>query len=200
VNLADFLATWRGLTLENRIHRITLLGLIVTNLLTAVALLHAERTVVLVPPRLEGQVNIARDSASQEVKESWALFVAELLGNASPTGAEFLERALDPLLAPALRRPVLEAMRQQVHEIQRERVSMTFEPRTVAYEPATDRVFVTGTHTTRGPGARPVARPRTYELRVGFANYRPVISHLDVYAEAPRDLPNGARPAAESQP
>jgi conjugal transfer pilus assembly protein TraE len=95
---------------------------------------------------------------------------------------------------------VLEAMRQQVHEIQRERVSMTFEPRTVAYEPATDRVFVTGTHTTRGPGARPVARPRTYELRVGFANYRPVISHLDVYAEAPRDLPDAARPAAESQP
>jgi conjugal transfer pilus assembly protein TraE len=76
VNLADFLATWRGLTLENRIHQLTLLGLIVTNLLTDVALLHAERTVVLVPPRLEGQVNIARDSASQEVKESWALFVA----------------------------------------------------------------------------------------------------------------------------
>jgi conjugal transfer pilus assembly protein TraE len=70
VNLGDFLATWRGLTRENRIHRITLLGLIVTNLLTAVALLHAERTVVLVPPRLEGQVNIARDRASQEVKES----------------------------------------------------------------------------------------------------------------------------------
>jgi hypothetical protein len=45
-----------------------------------------------------------------------------------------------------------------------------------------------------------VARPRTYELRVGFANYRPVISHLDVYAEAPRSTPETARPAPESQP
>ncbi len=186
MNLGAFLATWRGLTLENRIHRITLLGLIVTNLLTAVALLHAERTVVLVPPRLEGQVNIARDSASQEVKESWALFVAELLGNVSPSSAEFIQKAVDPLLAPALRRPVLEVMAEQVREIQRERVSMSFNVRAIAYDPPTDKVFVTGIQTTSGPGGKPVARTRTYELIVGFAHYRPVIRHLDVYPEEPR--------------
>jgi conjugal transfer pilus assembly protein TraE len=31
-----------------------------------------------------------------------------------------------------------------------------------------------------------VARPRTYEVVVGFQNYRPVIRHLDVYPEEPR--------------
>ena len=39
---------------------------------------------------------------------------------------------------------------------------------------------------TSGPGGKPVARTRTYELIVGFAHYRPVIRHLDVYPEEPR--------------
>ena len=63
MTLADFLATWRGLTLENRLHRLAVLGLIGTNLVTAVALLRADHTVVLVPPVLEGQVSVARERA-----------------------------------------------------------------------------------------------------------------------------------------
>ena len=153
MTLSDFLSTWRGLTLENRLHRLAVLGLIGTNLVIAVALLRAERTVVLVPPVLEGQVSVARANASQEVKEAWALFVAELLGNVSPTGAEFLEKALDPLLAPSLRRPVLEVMDQQVREIQRERVSMT--PSSRARFPTTPRGIGSSS-----PGSRPPAALR----------------------------------------
>jgi hypothetical protein len=37
-------------------------------------------------------VSVARESASQEVKEAWALFVAELLGNVSPSSAELSRR------------------------------------------------------------------------------------------------------------
>lgn len=186
MTLADFLATWRGLTLENRLHRLAVLGLIGTNLITAVALLRADHTVVLVPPVLEGQISVTRERASQEVKEAWALFVAELLGNVSPSGAEFIQQAVDPLLAPALRRPVLEVMAEQIREIQRERVSMSFNVRAIAYDPPTDKVFVTGVQTTSGPGGKPVARTRTYELIVGFAHYRPVIRHLDVYPGDPK--------------
>ena len=100
MTLADFLATWRGLTLENRLHRLAVLGLIGTNLITAVALLRADHTVVLVPPVLEGQVSVARESASQEVKEAWALYVAELLGNVSPSSAELSRRRSIPCLLP----------------------------------------------------------------------------------------------------
>jgi conjugal transfer pilus assembly protein TraE len=195
VTLAEFLATWRGLTFENRLHRLAVLGLIATNLVTAAVLLRAERTVVLVPPVLEGQVSVARAAASQEVKEAWALYVAELLGNVSPTGAEFLQQALEPLLDPALRRPVLEVMAAQIAEIERERVAMRFEARAVSFDPATDKVFVSGIQTTRGPGGKPVAHTRTYELIVGFANYRPVIRHLDVYPDEPRLAEKPTAPA-----
>ncbi len=78
MNLQRFLATWAGLTLENRVNRVIILLLIGVNCVPAVTINQTDRTVVLVPPVLEGAVSVARSSASQEVREAWALFVAEL--------------------------------------------------------------------------------------------------------------------------
>ena len=97
MNLVRFRQTWQRLVTENRFHRGLLSALLATNLLTLIALLQAERTVVLVPPILESQVNVARASASQEVKEAWGLFVTELLGNVTPTNAPVLRQTLEPL-------------------------------------------------------------------------------------------------------
>jgi len=127
-----------------------------------------------------------------------ALFVAELLGNVSPTSAEFIQTAVDPLLAPALRRPVLEVMAEQVREIQRERVSMSFSVRAIAYDPPSDRVFVTGVQTTSVPAASQCPHPH---LRAG-RRLRPlptVIRHLDVYADEPR-VGEGLGPCRRSRP
>lgn len=188
MTLAHWLTTWRGLTAENRFHRFALAALVTSNLLTGVALLRAERTVVLVPPVLDGPVSVARESASQEVREAWALHVAGLLGNVSPGNAAFLQRALEPLLDPSLRRPLIEVMARQVEDIQRENVTSTFMARDTRFEPATGKVFVSGQQTTSGPGGKPQVRPRTYELRVEFRAYRPVVTHLDVYPGEPRTL------------
>jgi conjugal transfer pilus assembly protein TraE len=144
------------------------------------------KVAVLVPPVLDGQVGVGRKSASQEVKEARALFDAELLGDVSPSSAEFIQKAVDPLLAPSLGRPFLEVMAAQVREIQRERVSMSFNVRAIAYDPPTDKVFVIGVQATSGPGGESVACTRTYGLIVGFAHYWPVIRYLDVYPEEPR--------------
>ena len=179
--------TWRGITAENRFHRLVVALLLASNLLTLIALARADRTVVLVPPILEGQVNIARDKASREVKEAWAVHVAALLGNVGADSADFIRTALEPLLAPALRREVLAVIGEQVEAIKRERVSMHFSPSALRYDEASGTFFVTGMQVSAGPGAEPVRRQRTFEVRVGFRHYRPVISHLDVYAGGPRN-------------
>lgn len=131
MTLTRFRQTWQSLVAENRFHRGLLLGLLVTNLLTLMALLQAERTVVLVPPILEQQVNVAREAASQEVKEAWGLFVTELLGNVTPTNAPFLHQTLEPLLSPGLRREVAQVLEAQVAELRRDRVSVRFSPETI---------------------------------------------------------------------
>ncbi|MFE8032870.1 TraE/TraK family type IV conjugative transfer system protein [Thiohalocapsa marina] len=178
--------TWRGITLENRFHRIAVALLLLTNLLTLLALVRADRTVVLVPPILEGQVNVARDSASREVKESWAVYVAELLGNVGAGSADFIQSALEPLLAPPLRREVIDVIGEQVEAIKRERVSMHFSPNALHHDAQSDTFFVTGLQVSAGPASKPVRQQRTFEVRVAFRHYRPVITHLDVYPGSPR--------------
>jgi conjugal transfer pilus assembly protein TraE len=184
--LTDFLSTWSGKQMEIRFLRLLAGGLLLTNLAAAYALASVEKTVVLVPPVLEGQVQVARDSASQEVREAWALYVAELLGNTAPGTAEFLQAAIEPLLAPSLRPAVVQAIAEQVAEIKRERVRIDFAVRAIAHDPKTGRVYVSGTQTTTGPGGNPKSQPRTYEMQVAFRNYRPIITHIDAYAAEPR--------------
>jgi conjugal transfer pilus assembly protein TraE len=139
-----------------------------------------------VPPILEGQVNVARDSASREVKEAWAVYVAELLGNVGAGSADFIQSALEPLLDPALRREVIDVIGEQVEAIKRERVSMHFSPSALHYDAPSDTFFVTGMQVSAGPASKPVRQQRTFEVRVAFRHYRPVINHLDVYPGSPR--------------
>lgn len=186
MNLSAFLTTWRGTQLENRISRLVILALAAAVFVLTLMLGRVERTVVLVPPEITGPVEIARDSASREAQEAWALYVAELLGNVTPQTGEFLIQVLEPLLAASLRRDVMEVLSDQVEEIRRERVSMRFEPREIAYEEASQTVYVSGFHTTEGPGGMPIKAERTYEVRVSYRNYRPLVTHLDVYPGAPR--------------
>ena len=95
MKLCQFLESWRIVQAENRLHRIVLLGLIVTNGLSALAALRTERAVVLVPPSLDKEVEITRNTASSELKESWGLYLAELLGNVTPTNADFIGKGPD---------------------------------------------------------------------------------------------------------
>jgi len=93
---------------------------------------------------------------------------------------------LEPLLSGGLRRTVMKAITEQTEEIKRENVSMRFAPRQVTYDQATHTVFVTGQHKTESPAAKPVINERTYALRVEFRNYRPLLTHLEVYRGAPQ--------------
>ena len=166
MTLVRFRQTWQWLVAENRFHRGILIVLLGTNLLTLIALLQAERTVVLVPPILEGQVNVARDSASQDVKEAWALFVTELLGNVTPTNAPYLRKTLEPLLSPGLRRVIAESLDAQVEALRRDQVSVRFEPRSIHYDAARDRVLVSGKQISTGPAAD-AGDPPTDSTRCG---------------------------------
>lgn len=195
MTLTRFRQTWQWLVAENRFHRVILVVALGTNLLTLSALLQAERTVVLVPPILESQVNIARDSASQDVKEAWALFVTELLGNVTPTNAPYLRRTLEPLLSPGLRRAIADSLDAQVEALRRDQVSVRFEPRSIHYDAVRDRVLVSGQQISTGPAAAPVRRPRLYEVRVTFRHYRPVITHLDAYQTLRERAADGPEPA-----
>jgi conjugal transfer pilus assembly protein TraE len=188
MKLNDFLTSWESVHSENRIHRMLILGLLSTNILTGIAVLRTDRTVVLLPPALQKEVEISRREASSSLKESWALYLAELLGNVTPANGDFIEKNVAPLLAPGIYREVTEALSEQIRALKVDRVAVSFKPKQVFYEAETDKIFVTGDHVTQGPNSHPEIRGRTYEFRILFKDYRPLLDSIDVYADEPRTL------------
>ena len=134
MKLSDFLETWDGHETENRFSRVIIIGLLVVCVITSLAAWRTERSIILVPPTLTKEVKVTRTSAFSEFKESWGLFLAELLGNTTPANADFLKTAIEPLLAPDIYRTVLDAMTDQIKAIKMDRVAISFTPPHVDYE------------------------------------------------------------------
>ena len=190
MKLQRLIQTWNDVQEENRLHRWLLVALTLSNLCLGILALNSDHTLVLVPPHLTEPVQLARNQASASLKESWALYIAELMGNVTPDNIEFIREALGTLLAADLYRSVLDGLWDQTQALKDERISLSFKPREVVYESETDRVFVTGTLVTQTPGGTPDRRNRTYEMTVDIEHYQPRIKSLDVYAEEPRVLSN----------
>lgn len=201
MKISDYLATLQGVQSQNLWQRYAIVGLAITNSLTALGLLLHPTPVILVPPSLPDEVEIARNQGSGSLKESWGLYLAELLGNVTPGNAAFIERSLGPLLDARIYPEVMAILANEVEALRMDRVSVRFKSREVLYDATLDRVFVSGEQTSQGPGSAPESRPRTYEFRIGFRHYRPVIEHIDVYPGEPH-LKDAIRPPQEgiSQP
>lgn len=188
MNLRDFVSSWEGVRSENRLHRYVVSGLLVTNVLTGIAVLRTDRAVVLIPPALNGEVEMTRRTASTNLKESWGLYLAELMGNITPSNAEFIERTIGPLIAPGIYREVTDALSEQIQDLKADRISVSFRPHQVFYEKETDKVFVSGDHVSQGPNSHPDIRGRTYEFQILFKDYRPLLDHIEVYPGEPHTL------------
>jgi len=186
MKISHYLATLKGFEDQTQWQRYAILGLGLSNSLTALALLFQHTPVILVPPTLPGEVEVALNHGSSSLKESWGLYLAELLGNVTPGNATFIERSLGPLLDARIYPEVMAILATEVEALKMDRVSVRFKSREVLYDATMDRVFVTGELTSQGPGSAPESRPRTYEFRIGFRHYRPVIEHIDVYPGEPR--------------
>ena len=185
---SEFLQTWDSHETENRFSRVVIIGLLVVCVITSLAAWRTERSIILVPPTLTQEVEVTRSQASSEFKESWGLFLAELLGNTTPANADFLKTAVEPLLAPDIYRSVLDAMSDQIKAIKMDRVAISFTPRHVDYEAETNKVFVSGELKSQGPSSKPDVKPRTYEFIIAIKNYRPRLEYIDVYPDSPRTL------------
>ncbi len=145
-----------------------------------------ETRIVLVPPELAGEVWITPDDASEDYKKAWALMTATVLGNVTPATAEDVQKTLVALIAPEAYRDIELDLSDQVKMIQKDSLSVAFTPKQRIYEPDTDKIFVTGTHTVTGPAGDRREVQRTYEFRIEIRLGVPQVTHFDVYEGRPR--------------
>jgi len=186
MKLKDFLKTWEGTLAENKFNRLFVLLLMVANLVLGAKIFFTQPVITMQPPTLDTQAWVAEDKASQSYKEAWGMYLATQIGNVTPSTVVLIKDWLGPLLSPAVYDEVISALEVQVVQIKNDRVSMRFEPRTVVYEPDSEKVFVYGYSYTIGVHGHEERTERTYEFRIGITQFLPTVDFIDTYADKPR--------------
>ncbi len=185
MKLTRLKATYDAVQAENRLHRHSNVLLAIAVLAAVFGLLGRDTVVVLQPPTLSEESEVGPNWASESYKRSWGLYLATLMGNVKPGSADFVKTALDPLLASSIYQQTMELVETQVQQIQRDRVSLSFEPENVSYEIEADKVFVTGQSVLTGPTGKGSRETRTYEYEFKIVNYKPVLVYLHTYGGEP---------------
>lgn len=181
MNLVTYLQTWRGTHAENKAMRPILLILAVANLALVFFLFQQSRTIVVVPPGLTGEAAISQDEASPEIQQEWGLYLTTLTGNMTPRTAPLIKEVLGKHLAPNVFNQVNEWIDTEMAVITRDKVTLSFSPTVLRYEPKIDKVVVTGDMVLRGLRGQERRQVRTYELGFRTSNYRVQLTSFSVY-------------------
>jgi conjugal transfer pilus assembly protein TraE len=183
----NFLKSWQGANSENKFHR-WLIGIQSVALVVAlVGWQSKDRVTVIVPPTLNEKAEISQRAASVGYKKSWGLYVAELLGNITPSNVEFVVESLSSMMTGDTYEKFRTTAALQVEKIKRDGMSVSFEPRSVQYERITDKVFVTGNSVVDAAGVKaPQTFTRVFEVMIDINNGVPTISYIDTYQGQPK--------------
>lgn len=176
-----------GMRGENKFLRLAIAGLIVSNLFVSCSAINRDEIVTVVPPTLTERSWVSKVDSSAEYVDAWAMYIAMLLGNVSPSNAEVVKDAIGPILAPDIYQQVMEVLDKQIHAIRQDRVSLSFGPQKVLRDVANpNKFFVTGRAVTQGPTGDKRRTNRTYEFELKIRDYKPVISWLSTNSGDPR--------------
>lgn len=192
---SNYLASWNATKLENRYGRFVMILLSASALLLSILVVNKDPIVVEIPPGLTEKGTVMVDDASDAVKESWAMYFADQLGNVTPRTADFVDKKLARNLSTSISAQVRKLIAAQAKEVKEEQVTVQFSPTDVFSMPG-DTVVVTGEYTIRGLRDNERRFVQTFEFGIRVRNYHVVMTSLDVYEGPWRPLEERQKRAA----
>jgi len=191
MKLDVFMRDWAGTRAQNRWLFPTVAALSACVLVQTFALMSRDEIVVLVPPELSAEMEVAGSRADQDYTKAWGLHIATLIGNVTPGNGAFIKESVYPLLSPEVHDQVTTIIERQLDQLDRHRVALRFEPRRVVQKG--NRVFVFGYGVTSAVGGSEQKRTkRTYEVELEIERHRPVIRYMSTYEGEPRTADRAA--------
>lgn len=183
-----FRSTWDGLQSSNRFLKFLVLFLLTLNVLMAVGWLKKDAAIILVPPSLSENSEIAKNKASEGYKKAWALYAASLIGNVTPENADFVLKTFQGMITSDLRAAVTNRIMSEVNTLRVESVTSSFEIDGIGYEAKSDKVFVFGKNKLVGPTQETKISDETIEFIIEVKQFHPFITHLASYKGPPRTI------------
>lgn len=184
-------------------------GLLISNVLLAGALavsvaanMSNRERLVIIPPYLDGKMEIGWNGANSEYLKSFGLYLSVLVGNITPKNAKFVTDSLSSYLAPDIYSEARGQLLSFLEDPQFRQGGfiVTFQPDKVLWEPKTNRVFVTGNSISTVLGQKDTfARQITYEMDIVVRAGRPLVRRMLSYTGLPRTEEVLFRSAAEDK-
>lgn len=171
----------------NKVQGVSNCALALTVFLLAYLVMDKKETVVFQPITLTEQAWVQESESSKNLKEAYALFFADLLGNVSPKSIEFVVAKLGRFISPKIYQTTMDLMYKQVEAIKQDRVSFRFDVQEIFTEEATGKTFVVGMIHTAGAASEKesTGAMQTFEFLIKVINYQPVIESIDSYSGRP---------------
>lgn len=112
-------------------------------------------------------------------------YLSNVLGNITPSTAEYVDIAVMPFVAPEIYQDVKDLLALQLSELTQDELTMTFHPESFQFESGI--TFVTGKGELRGITGQRDKFIRTYEFELDVQNYSPTLRYIAVYNDIPHD-------------
>lgn len=141
--------------------------------------------VTIIPSNVMTKSTYTANSADQSALSSWGLYIATLLGNVTPSNADFVADSMGHLLSPSIYKQVMTGVADQVAKIKTDQLTLQFDPSEVKFNAAKNAVYVDGWLTTTDSHGSAHREERTYEVYFSVVNYQPRVIGLDSYAGKP---------------
>lgn len=147
-----------------------------------------EVTTIVSPPTFTEQISMRGNQVSESYQSMWAIFVAEMIGNISPSRMNVVLQTMQRMIPAKNWDEVKEQMTAQLARLKIRKVEEKFSVKDVAIDPVTKVVWVTGEkETTSIRTGRSVSEMWTFEVRIDTNGVgSPVITHLKQYSGAPQ--------------
>jgi|GEM_PF-3230115 len=128
---------------------------------------------LLTPWTAQHSSYVSQDVATESFKITNAMMLATMFGNVNVGSVDLIEQRIAPLLPNDSYQSVMTALRAQVFQFKQAHITARFSIRKYVYEPATDKVFVTGDYYISSQGIEPKRLTRTYEFIIGMESFMP---------------------------
>ena len=147
-----------------------------------------EVTTIVSPPTFTEQITMRGNQVSESYQSMWAIFVAEMIGNISPSRMNVVLQTMQRMIPAKNWDEVKEQMTAQLARLKIRKVEEKFSVKVVAIDPVTKVVWDTGEkETTSIRTGRSVSEMWTFEVRIDTNGVgSPVITHLKQYSGAPQ--------------
>ena len=156
-------------------------------LILAFFILGGKETIIIQQPNmLTKDITFSEGSGDNTYKEQWALSFAELMGNVTPSNADFIKSRMGEYFSPTLYHEMKSDIEEQVLSLKKQQASINFLPKAIMSDPKNGIVYVNGTREIHSYGVNTKRSDWTLEFGIKVVNYLPVVDHFDSYKGQPK--------------